>query len=151
MTVDRGVNSYVKTRKSCIFLQNRLLLIYCSSVYEQFFQLHCCFYKASTASQKLLLLQQCFTCITVSMKPLLLLESFNCLIDVPNFSSLNLSANCSFSKLFSHKISDVMTSPNLCAKCAYYTIPTLVVPIVLFLLQCLCLLIYILMLCLLLC
>ena len=31
-----------KTRKSCFFLQNRLLLIYCSSVYEQFFQLHCC-------------------------------------------------------------------------------------------------------------
>ena len=33
-----------------LFLQNRLLLLYCSSVYEQFFQLHCCFYKASTAS-----------------------------------------------------------------------------------------------------
>ena len=29
---------------------------------------------------------------------------------------------------------EVMTSPNLCANCAYYTIPTLVVPIVLFLL-----------------
>ena len=48
---ERGIQLVVsKTRKSCFFLQNRLLLIYCSSVYEQFFQLHCCFYKASTAS-----------------------------------------------------------------------------------------------------
>ena len=30
---------------------------------------------------------------------------------------------------------EVMTSPNLCANCAYYTIPTLVVPIILFLLS----------------
>ena len=97
----KTLNHFYVTRKSCIFLQNRLLLIYCSSVYKQFFQLHCCFYKASTASQKLLLLQQCFTCITVSMKPLLLLGNFNCLKDVPNFNciALKVTGNGKFGKI----------------------------------------------------
>ena len=48
-----------------LFLYNLLLL-------------HCCVYKAHTAPLKLLLFQQCFTCITVSTKLLLLLRCFYC-------------------------------------------------------------------------
>ena len=44
----------LKNKEILLFLQNRLLIIYCSSVYEQFFQLHCCL--------KLLLLLRSFYC-----------------------------------------------------------------------------------------
>ena len=66
------------TRKSCFFLQNQLLLLYCSSVSVKLFQLHCCFYKVFTAPLNILLFQKCFTCITVSMKLILLLGNFYC-------------------------------------------------------------------------
>ena len=62
-----------------LFLYNLLLL-------------HCCVYKAHTAPLKLLLFQQCFTCITVSTKLLLLLRCFYC-ITVPAKDLLLL---CSF-------------------------------------------------------
>ena len=67
---------FIGTRKSCFFLQNRLLLLYCSSVSMQLFQLHCCVYKVFTAPLMLLLFQQCFACITVSTKLLLHLGSW---------------------------------------------------------------------------
>ena len=64
------------------FLQNRLPLLYCTSVSVKLFQLHCCVYKVFAVPLVLLLFQQCFTFITVSTKLLVLLGNFNCFIDV---------------------------------------------------------------------
>ena len=64
------------------FLQNRLPLFYCTTVFVKLFLLHCCVYKVFTVPLKLLLFQQCSTCITVPTKLLLLLWNFNCFKDV---------------------------------------------------------------------
>ena len=87
-----------KTRKSCFLLQNRLPLLYCSTITENWFN-------CTAVSTKLLLLlwsfylHQCFCCIAVPMKFLLLLWSFYCFNNVPTALQFILQSDCQYDEL----------------------------------------------------
>ena len=84
---------FLKTRKSCILLQNRLPLLYCSTINRSLLLLYCCFWKsfycffeAFTAS-KMLLLYCCFW------------KSFYCFFEAFTVSKM-LLLHCCFWKSF---------------------------------------------------
>ena len=82
--------------KEILFLlQNRLPLLYCSTITENWFN-------CTAVSTKLLLLlwsfycHQCFFCIAVPMKFLLLLWSFYCFNNVPAALQFILQSDCQY-------------------------------------------------------
>ena len=86
--------------KEILFLlQNRLPLLYCSTITENWFN-------CTAVSTKLLLLlwsfycHQCFFCIAVPMKFLLLLWSFYCFNNVPTALQFILQSDCQYDEFW---------------------------------------------------